>query len=221
MGKKTTTITWTPKSHIEIQAELDARWTSPMIKKEAESDWPALAMRLLPRMLQSTLNQDQLYAWRNPGTNPLAPLWTCRIRLTAEQSEKIICASGLEACFTRPTDHTSLPSSQAYTIVWASRHHDAQPGLLTELLQHASAIPGHRGAARSLTAIGLRVPWDKVRDARAKLCPHDVRYQEGTLDLKDARLWRAEGCPPGASTGDLATFLKEVAWKALPKASLP
>ena len=217
LAKKMRTVQWTPQTNVEIQAEFDARWGSPMLKQEAEKDWQGLALRLLTAMLQATVSKEQVYAWRLPPAQPLIPLWSCRLRLTMEDAEKIIGASGLDAMFTRATDPTAMHAHQDYTIVWSSRHQDAAPGVLTPLLHHARQIPGHRGAARSLAGIGLRTPWQKVREARTLLCPGDSRYHEGNIAIKDAQLYKAEGCPPGASSSDVAKFLKELPWQAFPQ----
>ena len=169
---------------------------APMLKQEAEKDWHALALRLLTAMLQATVGKEQVHAWRLPPAMPLIPLWSCRLRLTMEEAEKIIGASGLDAMFTRATDPTAVHAHHDYTIVWSNRHQDAAPGVLTQLLHHARQIPGHRGAARSIAGMlesGLERPGRKCVRHALLLCRGDSRYHERNIAIKDAQLYNRWG----------------------------
>ena len=105
-----------------------------------------------------------------------------------------------------PLTQSAMLLASNYTIVWALRHEEAGPSELTAVLDKASQVPAHRGMARSAAGVGLRTPWERVKDARMLLRPKDPRYSQDTWALKDDRTFRLEGCPPGASTGDLAKF---------------
>ena len=62
LAKKMHTVQLTPQTNVEVQAEFDARWGSPMLKQEAERDWQALDLRLLTAMLQATVAKEHVYA---------------------------------------------------------------------------------------------------------------------------------------------------------------
>ena len=73
-----------------------------------------------------------------------------------------------------------LEGQAGYTLVWGPRHDAAGPSELAKTLQTLDTLPGHRGLARSLGGIGVRVPWTCVNVARRALRPHDPALSEET-----------------------------------------
>eukprot|EP00971_Amphidinium_carterae_P044282 870873-Amphidinium_carterae.1 len=106
----------------------------------------ALAATVIPK--------ESYYGLRHiPGS--AAGLWTARARLPQEIGEKLLGSSGTGGLFVKTPAGQSAENSH-HTIVWSRKHHEAGPVVLADLLQAVSSIPGHRGLARSWTAVGAR-----------------------------------------------------------------
>ena len=215
-AKQLTTIQWEPEKSIELQIDLDKRWTSDAIKSRIDADWKAVMTEIINKLAGSTIEMASIYAWR-PAADPNVPVWSARTQVKLETAERMMCSSGLEGAFTRPTDVTTAIAADTFTIVWSLKHNEANSTMLADLLAKAQSIAGHRGLARSTTGLGLRTPWTKVKEARALLRPEDPRLNANTLALHDHLLYRIEGCPIGTSAGDISRFTKEFRWLTIPQ----
>ena len=117
------------------------------------------------------------------GERPLR-IWSAKLRQPTDAAERLICASGQDAFFLRPSSSSTLPAEDKFAIVWGAKHADCSPTLLAELLQRAQQVPGHRGLARSMIGIGLRSPWTSIKLARRSFAPHDQRFTDDNTTFK-------------------------------------
>ena len=214
-GANITEVAAPLEAAVELVLEVDERWSMQRIGDEMEKDPRATMARMASTLTHKALEPDMLYQYREHQQKPLR-VWLAKIRIAAPLGEKLVCASGREALFVRPSIPAMLPANDLYTIIWSKRHDQASPSLLAELLQRADRVQAHRGLAHSIVAVGLRAPWTGIEQARKVFSFDDPRFQEETYGLKDVYQYVLEGVPPHAEAGDLATFLKCAGWKAIP-----
>ena len=206
---------WTPSASAEYSLELDARWASDLVIQAAEADWKALLKDLAGRMCVSAISEDQFYGLRKSQQFPV--VYGAKMRLQPETGEKLLCSSGLEALFVRPIDPSREPQSSNYTIIWGSKHAMASAQTLSDMLLAAATVAGHRGVARSLLGIGLRVMWKDVRLARQLLRVDDAALVEETIGLTDKLYFSVDGLPAAASPPEITKFFGEVGWPIIPQ----
>ena len=214
-GANMTTVEWVPEASVEMLLELDERWSSPLIKRAAEDSWRDLAVKLVGRMTLEVVQAENLYALKSPGALP-PRVWSARIRLSQAVAEKLICSSGLEGLFVKHLNVVQLDDQSSHTIVWGPRHESASPSELTKFLEVAAQLPGHRGVARSMAGLGIRVLWKQVKTAREKLRGEDPSLCSDTMAMIDNRWFKLQGAPAGASTEEVRKFLLETGWKCIP-----
>ena len=190
---------WSPSTSSEYVAELDERWTPVQIAQAASSDWRSLAAELVAKRCIVTVAPEQLHAFRSPSGQPR--IWTCKVKLSPETGEKLLCSSSQEGQFVRPLDPAADPAPH-YTIVWGPRHQDASLQSLSTFLEFASKCAANRGVSRSLVGLGplgLRVRWGDVHQTRLALRLGDPSLTPETLGLHDQRHFRMQGVPNTAS----------------------
>ena len=187
------------------------------IIQEAETSWRKLLAKLVGHMLHKEVELDTFYALRHPGPHP-PKIWSARLRVPPDQAEPILGRSGLEGLFVRPAEGVVLQGQEGYTLIWGPRHDAAGPSELAKILQTLDSLPGHRGLARSLGGIGVRVPWTCVNTARRALRPHDPALSEETYSLRDQLLFKCAGTPLGTSMSEIAKLCRDIQWKAIPQA---
>ena len=214
-GANITEVAAPLESSVELVLEVDERWTMPRISTEMEKDFRATLSHMAGRLTYKTIDADFLYQAREVNQKP-ARIWMAKLRLSAGDGEKLVCASGREALFVRPSVPAMLQSSDKYTIIWSKRHGQASPSLLAELLQRADKVQAHRGLAHSLVAVGLRAPWLGIESARKAFAFDDPRFRDETFGLRDVYQFVLEGVPPHAEAKDLTNFLHCAGWKAIP-----
>ena len=130
--------------------------------------------------------------------------------MVPETGEKLLCHSGLEGLFVRPMVPQNDKNSANYTIVWGMKHGDAFASNLSSLLVAASKIAGHRGLARSLIGLGLRVAWKDVGTARQLLRAEDPAILAENRHLKDQYYYTLDGIPSAASMPEISKFCREL-----------
>ena len=167
----------------------------------------------------TAVHGSELYGIKKIDNIPF-DLWQARVRMDGEATEKALGASGKEAIFFRPSMPSQLPSASSFTIVWAKKGTDACSSTLASMLQSLAKIAGHRGLCRSLSALGARIPWTSVREARLLFTPEDKRFDESLIAIRDETKFRLDGVPAGATAPELARYLREVKWVAIPQRRL-
>ena len=179
----------------------DERWSSQAVVGAVERDPRDGIRQALARLGKLVLEEGALYGVRLVGEKPFR-LWSAKLRQPTDAAERLICASGQDAFFLRPSSSSTLPVEDKFAIVWGAKHADCSPTLLAELLQRAQQVPGHRGLARSMIGIGLRSPWTAIKLARRSFAPNDQRFTDDNLELKDELHFVIEGCPPQSQVAD-------------------
>ena len=213
-------IDWAPKASIEMLVEMDSRWAAPSTIELARRDWKGVAAEVVSRIVMKPLSVNEFYATKLVTEEPYQ-LWQTRIRMEADLAERLVCGSGREACFVRPAIAKALADSESFTLIWAKKHTEASPTSLAGVLQTLEGLPGHRGVARSLTSLGVRVRWEQVKAARMQLTPHDPRFVESTLCLRDGLTYKLEGVPSAATSEEVARFCRDLSWPAIPQRRVP
>ena len=220
IGANIRNVQWQPAAQTEMLIELDGRWATTSTSERAKSDWKTVALAACKAATMTTVQQSEIYGVRRVDTMPF-DLWQARVRLHMEASEKLLGASGKDAIFFRPAIPSQLQSASQFTIVWAKKSTEANSTALAATLQMLSQIAGHRGLARSISALGARVPWTAIREARSLFTPEDKRFVPETLAIKDSSKYKLDGVPAGATAPELARYLREVEWAAIPQRRLP
>ena len=211
-------VAWGPQASADYSLELDTRYASELIVQSADQNWRALLKDLTGRMCLETISEDQFFSLRKSQQFPT--IFSARIRLPPGAGEKLLCASGLEALFVRPMNPQSDPQSANFTIIWSSKHALASTQSLSDLLQTATRIAGHRGVARSLIGIGLRVLWKDVKTARQLLRPDDETLMDNNRGLVNNLYFTVDGIPLAASPVEITKFFGEVGWAIIPQSKI-
>ena len=220
VGENVQTIDWAPQASVELLIELDSRWSPAPTLARAQRDWRGLAAEVASKMALTNVPINEIYAHKMLQQDPFQ-VWQCRVRLSAEVAEKLICASGQESCFVRPVLAKSLANNEQFTIVWMKRNTEAGLTALAEMLKLLTSLPGNRGLARSQTSVGARVRWDNIKEARSILTPHDPRFTESTLGMHDGLTFKMEGIPAAATSEEVARFCRDINWPAVPRRRVP
>ena len=76
---------------------------------------------------------------------------------------------------------------------------------------------GHRGVARSLTGLGLRVPWARIAEARKILKPDHPMWTDQNIGIKDRLTYVVKNCPSGTSASDIVKAMNQLEWPVLPQ----
>ena len=209
-------LTTSLEPSVELCVEFDERWSSQAVVGAVERKPRDGIRQALARLGKLVLEEGTLYSVRLVGEKPFR-LWSAKLRQPTDAAERLICASGQDAFFLRPSSSSTLPAEDKFEIVWGAKHADCSPTLLAELLQRAQQVPGHRGLARSMIGIGLRSPWTAIKLARRSFAPNDQRFTDDNLELKDELHFVIEGCPPQSQVADVVALLKTMKWKAIPQ----
>ena len=220
IGSNIRNVKWQPAAQTEIIIELDGRWATQTTVERAKADWKSVALAACKAATMTALQSSEIYGVRNVDMQPF-DLWQARVRIDAEATEKLLGASGKDAIFFRPASPNQLQSASQFTIVWAKKGAEANSTALAATLQMLTQIAGHRGLARSISALGARVPWTAIREARTLFTPEDKRFVPETLSIKDSSKYKLDGVPAGATAQELARYLREVEWAAIPQRRLP
>ena len=186
----------------------------------ATRDWKTLVAELATKMALTSVMASEIFAHRQLQADP-HEVWQARIRVDADTAEKLICSSGLDACFVRPVLAKGIANHEQFTLVWVKRNVEATPTSVAEIIQLLEKLPGHRGLARSKTSIGVRVRWSQIKEARQLLTPADPRFVESTLSLQDGLNFKLEGIPAAATATEVARFTRELSWPAIPRRRVP
>ena len=101
-------IAWSPQAAVELILEIDGRWAAPAIIQEAQKCWKSLAAVSASKLALQTIDIGDIFGARQVHADPF-PLWQARTRQTRELAEKLLVASGREACF-HPSSSTSRSS---------------------------------------------------------------------------------------------------------------
>ena len=213
-------VSWKPAASVELIAELDSRWAASVVLAEAEKDWRRFLTNCLSKFAMETYQASDVFGCRLVQQEPYR-LWQGRIRTSPEATERLLAASGRDACFLRPQQPQNLPQANGYTIVWAKRNSDASTTELAHIRKTTEAIAGHRGLARSTSSIGARIPWSAVKEIRQTLLPGDSRFNAQTVGLKDNKVFAMQGVPMGARDAEVARFCKDIGWASIPMRRIP
>ena len=64
------------------------------------------------------------------------------------------------------------------------------------------------------------MPWTAVKEARTLFTPEDERLNEASVAIRDIAKFKLDGVPAGATAPELARYLREVKWIAIPQRRL-
>ena len=126
-------IAWSPQAAVELILEIDGRWAAPAIIQEAQKCWKSLAAVSASKLALETIDIGDIFGARQIHAEPFQ-LWQARTRQTRELAEKLLVASGREACFIRPAQPQDLPLGGEYTIVWTKKNAEASAASLATVL---------------------------------------------------------------------------------------
>eukprot|EP00971_Amphidinium_carterae_P304417 6049813-Amphidinium_carterae.1 len=219
VGGAVSSVTWLPQASREYILELDSRWCSDSAVDKAKLDWATQLNTLAEALAATTISRDSFFSLRHiPGS--ASGLWTARARLPQDVGEKLLGNSGTAGLFVKVPPRHSKEVNQ-HTIVWATKHQEAGPVVLADLLKSVQSIPGHRGLARSWTAVGARVPWTHIGQARALLCKEDPSFSfKNAMALHDSVSFVVTGLPAGVSPAEISRACFEQGWLAIPQRRL-
>ena len=218
MGKNIEHIAWCPQSSSEAILEFDSRWAHEIATQSVKQDWLIAAKRMLASMASASVSDLPIYAIRHPtDLNP--HVWSLKVRMSAEIFEKVLASSGREALFARPAVGAELIKT-THAIVWAARHDESNPEKLASIQQVADKMIGHKGLAHSAMGLGLRCPWERVKDARTALRPNDPRWTTANVALLDKKTFVLRNCPPGATPQDISKIGQDLSWNLTPQRQL-
>ena len=215
IGSNFRSITWAPHAAIEIVIEMDSRWMVDTTIAEAKRDWRNLANTCASKLALTSFKQTDIYGAKLLHDQPFY-LWQARMRQPSEMVEKLMIASGREGCFVRASNPKEVAEHQSFTIVWTQKNMDASAATLASILLKTESLAGHRGLARSMASVGVRVPWKIVKEARATLTPEDHRFNDETRGMHNGLHFKLEGVPIGADSQEVARFCREILWPAVP-----
>ena len=218
MGSSIKKIEFQPVMTAELLIELDTRWSPDQVKLAAQKDWPATVKMMLAKLVMEVMTDVVFFGLRTPQPDSVIPMWTARTRLTLPFAEKALCGSGTDGLFVRPSDTSVFGGKDTYAIVWTVKHEVASTVELNQLLTCAGKILGHRGVARSLTGLGLRVPWSRIAEARKLLKPDHPMWTDQNIGIKDRLTYVVKNCPSGTSASDIVKAMNQLEWPVLPQA---
>ena len=101
--------------------------------KRMQKSWPRAIAKIVTQLILQPVDKDALYQPRELNAKPMR-IWEMKLRLS------VLCASGREALFVRPTLLAMVQASDAYTIIWSKRHEMGSATLLAELLKRAEKV---------------------------------------------------------------------------------
>ena len=220
MGSTIKKIEFQPVMTAELLIELDTRWSPDQVKLAAQKDWPATVKMMLAKLVVEVMTDVVFFGLRSPQPDSVIPMWTARTRLTLPFAEKALCGSGTDGLFVRPSDTSVFGGKDTYAIVWTVKHEVASTVELNQLLTCAGKILGHRGVARSLTGLGLRVPWSRIAEARKLLKPDHPMWTDQNIGIKDRLTYVVKNCPSGTSASDIVKAMNQLEWPVLPQRQL-
>ena len=126
-GASITEVAAPLEQSVELYLEVDERWSVDKICSEMEKDPRATTARIAGRLTHRAIEPEILYQAREFNQKP-ARVWTAKLRITVQDGEKLLCASGREALFVRPAVPAMLQASEKYTIIWSKRHESGSSG---------------------------------------------------------------------------------------------
>ena len=220
MGSTIKKIEFQPVMTAELLIELDTRWSPDQVRLAAQKDWPATVKMMLAKLVVEVMTDVVFFGLRTPQPDSVIPMWSVRTRLTLPFAEKALCGSGTDGLFVRPSDTSVFGGKDTYAIVWTVKHEVASSVELNQLLTAAGKILGHRGVARSLTGLGLRVPWTRIAEARKILKPDHPMWTDQNIGIKDRLTYVVKNCPSGTSASDIVRAMHQLEWPVLPQRQL-
>ena len=102
---------------VELCAELDERWTSDAVVASMEKNPKETMLKAVAKIGQITLDEGTFYGHRMMGEKPNRT-WAAKLRQPAASAEKIICGSGQDGFFLKPSANTTLEAADKFAIVW-------------------------------------------------------------------------------------------------------
>ena len=216
MGKNLASVEAPLESAVELQIELDERWSSAQVATSAEREWKGTLVHMTAKLAQSNLQPDLFYAIKESMTKPQR-MWSARLRLSTPAAEKLLCMSGHDAVFVKPVIPHLLPAADKFTIIWGPRHIEACASSLATIIKRIEVVAGHRGLAHSAISLGLRAPWDRIQVAREAFAPGDARWTKENVGIRDDKHFVVQGVPPQASQSEVASMLRTSGWTAIPQ----
>ena len=101
---------------VELILEVDERWSMQKIGAEMEKDPRGTMSRMASTLIHKVVEAEAMYQYRENQEKPLR-VWSAKILIAAPDGEKLVCASGREALFGRPSVPAMMPSNDLYTII--------------------------------------------------------------------------------------------------------
>ena len=191
-------LEWAPSIAVELHLEFNGRWAPTLTLQNVRGDWGKALRHMLATMVAANIVEVPIFGHREPngeGFGDQQVVWHAKCRMGQEMAEKALASSGTDGLFIKPTDVTMMGGKEAYTIIWSTRHELASSTELARIMAVANRLLGHRGLARSVTAIGLRCKWEQVAEARKHLRPSDPRWNTENLGLRDSLSFLARKLP--------------------------
>ena len=94
---------------LEVQIELDERWSTVQVIQAAEKDWRHTMLHMTGKLAQANFGAEHAYNVRETQMKP-SRIWSSRMRLQMPVAERLLCRSGHDALFC-PTSSSASSTS--------------------------------------------------------------------------------------------------------------